>query len=148
MERWEVDLKNTKNSMLVGDIGEVVALHYLTNHGFFSVNRPIKFLHSRLFLISAHYQQPKIDRVHWLTEEQKEYLEKNPSWDYVAFKPEGIKRSPPFLIEVKTIRGKGSPHKKINSKIISEARTLGFKPMLIIVRLLDNWKVSVQVTEL
>lgn len=150
LETWEVNLCNTKNHMLVGDMGEAIALHYLSSHGFFTVNRPIKLLHGELSLISAHHQinPPKMNRGSWLTDEQKEYLENFPSWDYVAFKLERTKRSAPYLVEVKTVRGEGSLHKKTKSNSISKAKTLGFRPMLVIVRLLEKWNFSVKAHEL
>jgi len=155
MENWEVDLRNTKDYTLLGDIGEAIALHYLSSHGFFIVTRPIKFLHGELFLISAHYQikPPKMDRAHWLTDKQKEYLENFPSWDYVAFKAEGkpweehyIRR--PYLIEVKTVKGEGKPHKKPNSNSVFEAKALGFKPILLVVKLFENWNILIEANEI
>jgi len=163
METCEVNLWDTKNSTLLGDLGEAIALHYLSSHGFFIVARPVKLLHGKLSLISAHYQikPPKMDRAHWLTDKQKEYLENFPSWDYVAFKLEGkpyivelegehyIRRwKNPYVVEVKTVKGKSSPHKKPKSNAVSEAKLLGFKPTLVIVRLLENWNISVQANEL
>jgi len=163
MRTSEVNLWNTKNSTLLGDIGEAIALHYLSSHGFFIVCRPIKLLHGKLSLISAHYQikPPKMERVHWLTEEQKEYLENFPSWDYIAFKLEGKPHlvehegkqylrhwKNPYLVEVKTVKGEGSPHKKPKSVSVSKAKTLGFKPMLITVRLFENWNILTEAEEL
>jgi len=163
MESWEVDLRNTKNSTLLGDIGEAIALHYLCSHSFFLVTRPIKFLHGKFSLISAHYQikPPKMERQHWLTDKQKEYLENFPSWDYVAFKIQGspyvveyegkryVRRwKNPYLVEVKTVKGTDSPHKKPTSNAVSEAKLLKYKPMLVIVRVLENWNILVQANEL
>lgn len=150
MKTWEVNLWSIKNYSLLGDIGEAIALHYLSSHGFFIVCRPIKLLHGELSLISAHYQikPPKMDRKRWLTEKQKEYFEKFPSWDYVVFKLERMRRSPPYLVEVKTIKGEEKPHKKPKSNSISEAKALGFKPMLVIVKLLNDWNISVEANEL
>lgn len=89
---WKVDLRNTKNFTLLGDVGEAIALHYLSSHHFHIVTRPVKLLRGNLplFLISAHYQikPPKFEYGHSLTEEQRKFLENSPSWDYVAFKLE------------------------------------------------------------
>ena len=155
MDVWEVSLWDTKNSTLLGDVGEAIALHYLSGHGFFIVTRPVKLLHSKLSLISAHYQikPPKMDRADWLTDKQREYLENFPSWDYVAFKSEGKPWEEhyircPYLVEVKTVKGQNIPHKKLTPNAISEAKLLAFKPTLVIVRLLENWNVSVQANEL
>ncbi len=163
MKTWAVNLWNTKRSMLIGDVGEAVALHYLSDNGFFVVTRPVKLLHDKLYLVSAHYQlkPPKIDRSWWLTSEQKEYLEKFPAWDYVAFRKEGEpyiiehegKRyirywKNPYLIEVKTVRGMEKPGRKFKWNAVREAQSLGFKPILVIVNLLENWNISVQANEL
>lgn len=146
MKKWEIDLWNSRNATLLGDIGEAIALHYLTSHGFFIVTRPVKLLNEKLplSLISAHYQvkPPKIDYRHTLTEEQSNYLEDFPSWDYVAFKliyGTG-KKSSPFLIEVKTTRTVGDPHKKPKTNVVLKAKELGFIPIMLVVRLLENWK--------
>jgi len=149
-ELWEMNLENTKDYTLLGDVGEAIALHYLSSHGFYIVTRPIRFLRDGLFLVSAHYQirPPKMDYGRRITDEQKMYLEQFPSWDYVAFKQEGTTRSVLYLIEVKTIRGKEEPHKKPKLESISKAKSLGFKPMLIIVRLLENWNVSAKIEKL
>jgi len=149
IEEWEVNLWSTDNSMLIGDVGEAIALHYLSNRGFFIVTRPLKLLRGKLFLISAHYQlkPPKKDYGHWLTDKQREYIENSSAWDYVAFKYEnGLKISAPYLIEVKTIRGEGRPHKKPES--VSKAKSLGFKPMLVIIRLLEDWDIFVEAFKL
>lgn len=150
MKEWKINLLNTDNTMLVGDVGEAIALHYLSSHGFFIVCRPVKLLDGELSLISAHHQvkPPKIHRGRWLKDKQKEYLEKYLAWDYVAFKLEGLKRSPPYLVEVKTIRRGKKPHKKPDPHVISMAKELGFKPIMITVKLLENWNVSVEAHEL
>ena len=149
-ELWQMNLENTKNNTLLGDVGEAIALHYLSSHGFYIVTRPIKFLKGGLFLVSAHYQirPPKMDYGRMITDEQKTYLEQFPSWDYVAFKQEGTTQSVLYLIEVKTIIGKEEPHKKPKLESISKAKSLGFKAMLIIVRLLENWNVSAKIEKL
>ena len=151
MDTWEVNLCNIENAMLIGDVGEVIALHYLSSHGFLIVCRPLKLLHGKLSLISAHYQinPPKMNYRRWLTDEQKEYLENFPSWDYVAFKRSTEKDwRKPHLVEVKTVRGEGRPHKKPRSNSVSRAKALGFKPLLIIVRLLESWNTLTEVSEL
>ena len=162
METWEVNLCDTKNHMLVGDIGEALALHYLSSHGFFLVARPTKFrLHGEIVLIATHYQKQREAYRHYLTDTQKEYLNNFPSWDYVAFKKE-CELYPfvhegkvhfrdwrnPYLVEVKTVRGERSPYKKPRRYFVSVAKDLGFKPIFVIVRLSKNWNVLVQANEL
>lgn len=162
METWEVNLCDTKNHMLVGDIGEAIALHYLTSHGFFMVARPTRFrLHGEIVLIAAHYQKQREAYRHYLTDSQKEYLNNFPTWDYVAFKQECKPylvvhegktyfrdwRSP-YLIEVKTVRGQRRLHKKPKSNSVSKAKAVGFKLRLVIARLLENWDILVEASEL
>jgi len=78
MREWEINLLDTNNAMLVGDVGEAIALHYLRRCGCYVVCRPVKLLSGEFFLISAHHQvrPPKIPYGHGLTKEQKEYLER------------------------------------------------------------------------
>lgn len=162
IQTWEVNLRDTKNHMLVGDVGEAITLHYLRSQGFFLVARAIKFrVHGEIVLISAHYQKQREAYTYFLTDTQKEYLNKFSSWDYVAFKKE-CEPYPvihegktyfrdwrnPYLVEVKTVRGEGRPHKKPKSNSVSKAKALGFKPMLVIVRLLENWDAFVEAFEL
>lgn len=151
LKAWEIDLQETRNTMLVGDIGETVAFHYLTNHGFFLVCRSIKTQGHEIGLISAHYQMIRFDPLHygsWLNDKQKRYLDNFPAWDYVAFKHEGFKKSAPYLVEVKTVRGKGRPHKKTKSNSILEAKKLKFKTLLLVVKLLEDWRILVEGKEL
>lgn len=162
MKTWKINLRNTKNNMLVGDVGEAIALHYLTNQGFFLVARAIRFrAHGEIILTSAHYQKQRETYTYFLTDKQKGYLNNFPTWDYVALKKECESYlvvhegktyfrdwRNPYLVEVKTVRGKGRPHKKPNSNTISKAKALGFKPVLVIVRLLENWDTVVQASEL
>lgn len=157
LEKWEVDLFKTKNHMLLGDLGEVIALHYLTNLGFFLVARAVRFdAKGEVVLISAHYQKQKHEYTYFLTEEQKEYLKNHLAWDYVAFKKECEPRpikygnkiflkdwESPYLIEVKTFRGQKQFKKKPKTEQISKAKTAGFKILVVIVRLLNNWNLSV-----
>ena len=161
-ENWKLSLWNTRKHMLVGDIGETIALHYLTNQGFFLVARAIRFrAHGEIILVSAHYQRQKEAYRHYLSKRQKEYLNNCPTWDYVAFKKEcefypvvqdgkvhNRDWKHPYLVEVKTVRGERSPHKKPEANAVSKAKELGFKPLLVIVRLLENWDVFTEAFEL
>ena len=88
-ENWKLSLWNTRKHMLVGDVGETIALHYLTDQGFFLVARAIRFrAHGEIILVSAHYQRQKETYRHYLSKRQREYLNSYPTWDYVAFKKE------------------------------------------------------------
>lgn len=171
---WRIDLLSTSKSSLKGDIGEVIAFYYLTSHGFFIVLRPVKLqklvlkregskmkhiIQEDFLLIPPHYQILKRDHSTLLTEEQKSFLEKR-AWDFVAYKSptalkkEGVRdwlwawKRTPYLFEVKTVRGGGRPHKFPSPEEVEEARRLGFKPMLIVVRLLENWRADVELSDL
>lgn len=162
MKTWEVNLHDTRNHMLLGDTGEAIALHYLSNQGFFLVARAIKFrAHGEITLVSAHYQKQREIYTYFLTNKQKEYLNNFPSWDYVAFKKECDYYSvvqdgkvynrdwrSPYLVEVKTIRGERSLHRKPKSNSVCRAQAVGFKLILLIVKLLKNWNVFVEACEL
>ncbi|MFC2022340.1 hypothetical protein ACFLTR_03930, partial [Chloroflexota bacterium] len=85
-EPWELNLTQTRNAALLGDVGEAIALYYLSSHGFFVVTRPIWFHRGEMKLISAHHQlrPPKGEYTHSLSDEQTKYLKEGYAWDYVA----------------------------------------------------------------
>ena len=149
---WEVNLAQTRKAALLGDIGEAIALYYLTSHGFFLVTRPTwlfkgEFNKGELKLISAHYQRTKQEYGHSLNDEQIQYLKEGYAWDYVAFKsdwPLSLRHSV-YLVEVKTVRGCRTSIRKPD---VSQTKALGFNPILLIVRLLENWQVTVEMSEL
>jgi hypothetical protein len=144
---WELSLAQTRNAALLGDVGEAIALYYLSSHGFYVVTRPIWLLRGEMKLISAHYQvRPrKGEYGHSLSDEQIKYLKEGYAWDYVAFKSDWPFGSLVYLVEVKTVRGY---RKSIRRPDPSQAKDLGFKPILLIVRLLENWQVRVEMSEL
>lgn len=162
LEKWDVNLLTTKNHALLGDIGEAIALHYLTNLGFFLVARAIRFdTKGKLILISAHYQKQKHEYTYFLTENQREYLRSCLTWDYVAFKkecePYAVRFNNkmflknwenPYLVEVKALRGCKVFKKKPKPEEISKAKSVGFKLLLVIVKFLNNWTASVTSYEL
>jgi hypothetical protein len=161
METWEVNLREIKHNPLIGGIGQTVAFYYLVHNGF-RVYKPVKIIYrkerevvSELHLISAYTQSgmPKwsVDKRFprpmgvELTEKQREYLNgtdwfRGPGWCYVAFKGGDV-----FLVEVRTTRN-GSPAGLYVD--VLEAKAVGFKPMQVIVKLLENWNVQVETKEL
>jgi hypothetical protein len=151
-KRWELNLAQTRKGVLLGDVGEAIALYYLTNHGFNIITRAIwlfkgQIKKGKIKLISPHHQLIKWDYTKWLNDEQTQYLKKGYTWDYVAFKgdwPLSLKQSV-YLVEVKTVKGY---RKSIRKPDPSQAKALGFIPILLIVRLLENWRVSVEMSEL
>lgn len=139
---WELNLAQIGNTTLLGDVGEAIALYYLSSHGFYVVTRPILFHQGEMKLISAHHQvrPPKGEYTRSLNDKQIKYLKENYAWDYVAFRG-----GSPCLVEVKTVRGCRTSIRKPDP---SQAKALGFIPILVIVRLLENWQVTVEMTEL
>lgn len=76
-------------------------------------------------------------------------------WDFVGIRPRehGKRNRTVYLIEVKVRRQVKSRHDlsgSLKGKVpdIEKAKLLGFKPLLLIVDLLDNWKFEVSHTEL
>ena len=149
MSAWEIDLLTTKKSMLVGDIGEAVAVHWLRDNGFIVITKIIKLFDGKIKLIGTHtVKMPaKWGYESHLSKKQKEYLAKAPFWDLVAFNQrEQAFRFTPYLIEVKTVRGNKRPHKTHSA--VQEAKAVGFKTLQLIVKLLGNWKIRVEVRKL
>ena len=149
---WELNLAQIRNAALLGDVGEAIALYYLTTHGFYLVARPTWLFKGQinkgeLKLISAHYQRTKHEYGHSLNDEQLQYLKEGYAWDYVAFKSDWPLsfRHFIYLVEVKTVRGY---RKSIRKPDPCQAKALGFNPILLIVRLLENWQVRVEMSEL
>ena len=153
-KQWELNLAQTRNAALLGDVGEAIALYYLTSHGFYLVARPA-WLYKKgegikkgqIKLISAHHQLTKWNHTSSLNAEQMQYLKEGYTWDYVAFKSDWPSSFRHFIyvVEVKTVRGYRTSIRKPDP---SQAKALGFTPILLIVRLLENWKVVVEMSEL
>ena len=147
---WELNLAQTRKATLLGDVGEAIALYYLRSHGFNIVTRAIWFFRGQIEkgevkLISPHYELTKWDYTHWLNNEQLQYLKEGYAWDYIAFKTHFLVKPSPYLVEVKTVRGYRLSIRKPDP---SQAKALGFTPILLIVRLLENWQVAVEMSEL
>lgn len=153
-EPWGLNLAQTRNAALLGDVGEAIALYYLTTHGFYLVTRPAwvykmgeGIKKGEIKLISAHHQLIKWNHTSSLNAKQMQYLKEGYTWDYIAFKSDWplSLRHFIYLVEVKTVRGYRTSIRKPDS---SQAKALGFIPILVIVRLLENWQVTVEMSEL
>lgn len=152
--KMTVSILNLRDSSLIGTIGELLAWKYLRMR---KGVLPRWFGGGPHFL---HYPFRKGDfdyEIRGFDESQIEYLQKiRRRYDLIAWK-RGIHENTPFvkeiyLAEVKTTCG-GGHHLggKMRGKIpqdIQEAKRLGFKPLLIIVELLENWKVEITCREL
>ena len=146
---WEIDLLTTKKSMLIGDIGEAIAVHYLRDQGFIVITKVIKLFNGEIKLIGTHTTKipPKWGYESSLSKKQRKYLAKAPFWDLVAFdQREQAFQFTPYLVEVKTVRGDKRPHK--THPAVQEAKAVGFKTVQLIVKLLKNWKVRVEARKL
>lgn len=159
--RWEgdsvagkmiVDLPSIKDSSLVGTIGELLAWKYL---------RMRKGVLPRWFGGGPHFLQYPFRsgisnyEIDGLNESQIEYLKRIPrKYDLIAVKRRRYENTPfigeieeIYLTEVKTTFGGrqdlgGEMRGKI-AKDVQEAKSLGFTPLLIIVKLLENWKFEI-----
>ena len=143
---WEeklLDLWKTKDNGLLGGVGEVLAWKYLWWKGF--VIWPFwNVVHGYLFSRE-------------LTKKQLDYLEGYRSMASAAekrtFDLVGILRSnrQAYLVEVKTTR---SERYRYDSRKFPglqqrlEAKSLGFKLLLVVARLIDNWRFSIACKEL
>jgi hypothetical protein len=150
-----IDLLNVKDSALVGTIGELIAWKYL---------RMRKGVMSLWFggfphLVRFPFRKGECDyEIRGLGKRQIEYLKTMPrSYDLIAVKR---KRMPTgevveeveevYLVEVKTTQDR-TKRGKFKGKIpedVQEAKSLGFKPLLIIVEFLDNWTYRITCEEL
>ncbi len=158
-----IDLLNTKDTGLVGAVGETIAWQYLYKEGITAVS----FGLGRPWFISKTLSEKvktSFDRFlehRWLTKEQSSYLtnlhEKGTRrWDFVGTRRRDInkKRKTIYLIEVKVKRQGKSRHDlrgSMKGKIpedYKEVRSLGFVPLLVIVSLLNNWQAEITLEEL
>ena len=143
--QWEeekvIDIWNTKDSDLLARVGEVVGWKYLWRQGITTWNFWV-VVRTDLFRKC-------------MTPEQQNYLNefrsgKRPAraWDLVGLYSRSGR---PCLVEVKTTR---SERYRYDSRKFSdteqrlEAKSLGFKLLLVIVRLVGNWKFVVVSREL
>jgi len=132
-ERIEIDLWNTRDTDLLGRVGEVVGWKYLWKRGistwpFWQVT------------------QTGLFREH-MTQDQKNYLSEfgSGNWPGRAWDLAGIEHrsQQPCLVEVKTTRGeryKADRRKVAKDVDRREAKQLGFGLWLVIVQLADTWK--------
>ena len=151
------DLLNTKDTGLVGAVGETIAWQYLWENGIvgfsFGQGRP-------WFANKFVEHQPTFDRS-WLKKRQANYLkdlkEHGPRrWDFVGTRPRehGKRNRTVYLIEVKVRRQGKSRHDlrgSLKGKIpedLEKAKSLGFVPLLLIIDLLGNWEFEVTSREL
>lgn len=151
-----VDLLSVKDSALIGTIGELFAWKYL---------RMRKGVLPKWFGGGPHFLRYPFRRgevnykINGLNNSQIEYLKKIPRrYDLIAVKRRRYESSPfvgepeeIYLAEVKTTCGGAHLGGKMREKIpedVQEAKSLGFRPLLIIVELLENWKFEVTCREL
>lgn len=152
-----VDLLSTKDTGLVGAVGEIIAWQYLWENGIvgFSFGQGRPWFTNKLI-----EQQPTFYRS-WLKKKQLNYLnnleEDGPRrWDFIGTRPRehGKRNRTVYLIEVKVRRKGKSRHDlrgTLKGKIpqdLEMEKSLGFVPLLLIVDMLDNWKFEITSREL
>ena len=145
-QRWEekiIDLWKTKDSHLLGQVGEVLAWKYLWTQGI-TVWPFWRVVAEQLF--SGE-----------LTKKQLDYLEGYRSMasaaEKRAFDLVGVRRRKrqACLVEVKTTRSERYRYDTRKFPSLQqrlEVKSLGFKLLLVVVRLMDNWKFSIACKEL
>lgn len=157
---WEekiFDLTTTKDSTLVGTIGELIAWKYIRIlTGLF----PMWFGAGSYFYPQYPRRRDRDYEISGLGETQIEFLKNVPRrYDFVVVKRRriapGLLGEPEetYLVEVKATFGgrrhdlEGGMKRKL-PKDIQKAKSLGFKPLLIIVKFLDSWRLEVTCKEL
>ena len=145
-QRWEekvIDLWKTNDSSLLGEVGEVIAWKYLWAQGI------IVWPFWRV--VMGHLFSSE------LTKEQARFLEgyrsRATATDKRTFDLVGVcpSEDQAYLVEVKTTRSKRYRYdsRKFPSVQQSlEAKSLGFKLLLVTVQLIDNWKFQIACKEL
>ncbi len=140
-ERIEIDLWNTRDTDLLGRVGEAVAWKCLWRRGI--ITWP--FWH----VISTDLFRES------MTQDQKNYLSEfhSSNWPGRAWDLAGIERDgqKPCLVEVKTTRSERykADRRKIAKGVDQlEIKKLGFDLWLVTVRLTDTWKFVVQLKRL
>jgi len=162
---WEektFDLADSKDSTLIGMIGELIAWRYLRMvTGIFPM-----WFGAGQYLYPQYPGRRGVDyEISGLDEAQIEFLKNAPRrYDFILVKRRriapGLLGEPEetYLVEVKTtFRGRrhdleggieGMKRKLPEEKDIETAKKLGFHVLLIVVRLLDGWKCRVTCKEL
>ena len=151
------DLSDTRDSTLIGTIGELIAWRYLRKvTGVF----PMWFGAGSYFHPQYPHCRGRDYEISGLGESQTEFL-KNVTrrYDFVVVKrrriAHGLLGDPEevYLVEVKaTFEGRrhdlrGEMKRKLPEDI-EKAKSLGFKPLLVIVKFVSRWKFEVTGREL
>jgi hypothetical protein len=155
--QMEFDLLNAKDTGLVGAIGETIAWQYLWEKGVLAYS----FGAGRPWFTGKPVSEVQSGFDHWfdtswLSKRQVDYLNdlwrgRSPRWDFVAIKRgDQLKKCKRiYPVEVKTRRSgknrhdlRGSMRGKIPEDI-GKLRRLGFRPLLLVVEFLDNWKFEI-----
>lgn len=145
-ERWEekiIDLWKTQDSSLLGEVGEVLAWKYLWAKGL-RVWPSWRVVAEHLFSTELTKEQ-----VNFL----KRYRSRASAAEWRSVDLVGIRRSSgqAYLVEVKTTRSERyryDTRKFPGLQQRLEAKSLGFKLLLVVVRLIDNWKFWIACKEL
>ena len=151
----EFNLLTTKDTGLMGAIGETIAWQYLHQKGMiayrFGTGRPwfpTKEINHRFY-------------IEWLNKRQLEYLNDlrklgSRLWDFIAIRARDMdkRRKKIYLIEVKTRRVGTSRHDlrgSMKGKIpidLGKVKWSGFVPLMIVIEFLKDWGFKVTEREL
>lgn len=164
----ELTLFGKKASNLIGALGEIIAADSLAEMGIWTYKIGI------WGFFPEGYPNFRDRRLAFLTKKQAEFVEKKEQnqiieFDFVGVKLRHCKRPPRlargvtfseraiegvYLVEVKTGRGANirrylkNPMKAFALENIKKAKRIGFRVLLVIVELLDNWKYRTTYKEL
>ena len=160
---WEdkvFDLAATRDSTLIGTIGELIAWKYLRKvTGLF----PMWFGAGSYFYPQYPRRTGRNYEISGLDETRIEFLKNVPRrYDFIIVKRRriapGLLGEPEetYLVEVKAsfrgrrhdLKGGVKGMKRKLPKDIQKAKSLGFKPLLIIVEVVNSWKFKVTCKEL
>jgi hypothetical protein len=139
-EEKVIDLWNTKDSDLLGRVGEVVAWKYLWRQGSWTWD------FWRVVQTDLFRKCMALEQQNYLNEFRSSKRQAR-AWDLAGVHSSGR----PCLVEVKTTRSERyryDSRKFPDTEQRLEAKSLGFKLLLVIVRLADNWKFVVASREL
>lgn len=161
-DEWVLDLGGTRDSSLIGGIGEMIAWKYLRGRGIWSHRI------GRWYPFPADYPFKRSElsyQLEGVSGDQVDYLKnmclRGPRrYDFVGTRrrhdPHGLagEVEEVYLVEVKTT-GPGPGRHDLDSHMkgrvpedIETAKALGFTVLLIVVRLFDNWGCKVTYREL
>lgn len=158
-----IDVLHAKGSYIVSTVGQVIAKNFLWQKTRRWPRQPMPV--ARTFSedeLDLELRQFMLEQQEWVSKKQEEFIKEfdeltQPQTDYLKRRKGpyhliGMGWGGPYLAEVKTIRGSRKPHWSRDElpapEEVLRAKSVGFKVLLVVVRLGDNWKFQVTCKEL